>query len=140
MEPFWFYFQAYHGQQGAPWRRDQNSRKINSKIYEIGAIKGGKKIIRKRPLQDFYWQIYTGKKPQNLAKSESIRKIWKRSDYLTRWCKNWTKWRLSLTRRLSGFEILNNASLIFQKWLVSRHFANNFHYLNFSEVHFWQFS
>ena len=38
-----------------------------------------------------------------------------------------------LTRRLSGFEILNNATLIFQKWLVSRHFANVFHYLNFSE-------
>ena len=38
-----------------------------------------------------------------------------------------------LTRRLSGFEILNNATLIFQKWLVSRHFANIFHYLNFSE-------
>ena len=29
--------------------------------------------------------------------------------------------------------ILNNAALIFQKWLVSRHFANIFHYLNFSE-------
>ena len=40
---------------------------------------------------------------------------------------------LLLTRRLSGFEILNNATLIFQKWLVSRHFANIFHYLNFSE-------
>ena len=38
-----------------------------------------------------------------------------------------------LTRRLSGFEILNNATLIFQKWLVSRHSANIFHYLNFSE-------
>jgi len=38
-----------------------------------------------------------------------------------------------LTRRLSGFEILNNVTLIFQKWLVSRHFANIFHYLNFSE-------
>ena len=38
-----------------------------------------------------------------------------------------------LTRRLSGFEILNNASSIFQKWLVSRHFANIFHNLNFSE-------
>ena len=38
-----------------------------------------------------------------------------------------------LTRRLSGFEILNNATLIFQKWLVSRHFAIIFHYLNFSE-------
>jgi len=38
-----------------------------------------------------------------------------------------------LTRKLSGFEILNNATLIFQKWLVSRHFANIFHYLNFSE-------
>ena len=36
-----------------------------------------------------------------------------------------------LTRRLSGFEILNNTTLIFQKWLVSRHFANIFHYLNF---------
>ena len=38
-----------------------------------------------------------------------------------------------LTRRLSGFEILNNAILIFQKWLVSRIFANICHYLNFSE-------
>ena len=37
------------------------------------------------------------------------------------------------TRRLSGFEILNNATLIFQEWLVTRHFANIFHYLNFSE-------
>ena len=37
------------------------------------------------------------------------------------------------TRRLSGFEILNNATSIFQKWLVTRHFANNFHHLNFSE-------
>ena len=40
---------------------------------------------------------------------------------------------LSLTRTLAGFEILNNATLIFQKWLVSRHFANIFPYLNFSE-------
>ena len=39
----------------------------------------------------------------------------------------------ALTRRLAGFEILNNAILIFQKWLVSRHFANIFHYLNFYE-------
>ena len=38
-----------------------------------------------------------------------------------------------LTRRLSGFEILNNATLIFQKWLVSRHFANISHYLIFFE-------
>ena len=38
-----------------------------------------------------------------------------------------------LTRRLSGFEILNNATLIFQKWLVSRHLANIFYYLNFYE-------
>ena len=38
-----------------------------------------------------------------------------------------------LTRRLSGFKIYNNATSIFQKWLVSRHFANIFHYLNFSE-------
>ena len=38
-----------------------------------------------------------------------------------------------LTRRLSGLEILNNATLLFQKWLVSRHFANIFHHLNFSE-------
>ena len=38
-----------------------------------------------------------------------------------------------LTRRLSGFEILNNTTLIFQKWLVSGHFANIFHYLNFPE-------
>ena len=42
-------------------------------------------------------------------------------------------YNVHLTRRLSGFEILNNATLIFQKWLVSRHFANIFHYLNFSE-------
>ena len=40
---------------------------------------------------------------------------------------------LCLTRTLSAFEILNNATVIFQKWLVSRHFANIFHYLNFSE-------
>ena len=39
----------------------------------------------------------------------------------------------TLTHRLSGFEILNNATLIFQKWLVSRHFGNVFRYLNFSE-------
>ena len=45
-----------------------------------------------------------------------------------------------LTRRLSGFEILNNPTLILQKWLVSRHFANIFHYLNFSEEYLWQFS
>ena len=44
----------------------------------------------------------------------------------------------ALTRRLSGFEILNIATLIFQKWLVSRHFANTiciFHYLNFSKTY-----
>ena len=46
----------------------------------------------------------------------------------------------TLTRTLSGFEILNNANLIFQKWLVSRHFANIFHYLNFSEEYLWEFS
>ena len=40
---------------------------------------------------------------------------------------------VSLTRRLSGFEIVNNATSIFQKWLVTGHFANIFHYLNFSE-------
>ena len=40
---------------------------------------------------------------------------------------------LKLTRRLSGFEILNNATSIFQKWLVTGHFENIFHYLNFSE-------
>ena len=38
-----------------------------------------------------------------------------------------------LTLRLLGFEILNNATLIFQKWLISRHFSNIFHYLHFSE-------
>ena len=38
-----------------------------------------------------------------------------------------------LTRRVSGFEILNNATLIFQKWLVSMIFANICHYLNFPE-------
>ena len=38
-----------------------------------------------------------------------------------------------LTRRLSGYEILNNATSIFQKWLVSRIFGNIFHYLNFPE-------
>ena len=32
-----------------------------------------------------------------------------------------------------GIEILKNATLIIQKWLVSRAFANIFHYLNFSE-------
>ena len=41
--------------------------------------------------------------------------------------------KFHLTRRLAGFEILNNATLIFQKLFVSRHFANIFHYLNFSE-------
>ena len=45
-----------------------------------------------------------------------------------------------LTRRLSEFKILNNATLICQKWLLSRHFANIFHYLNFSEEYLWQFS
>ena len=44
-------------------------------------------------------------------------------------------YEVRLTHRLSGFEILNNATLIFQKWLVSRIFANIFHYLNFSEEH-----
>ena len=48
--------------------------------------------------------------------------------------------KLLLTRTLAGFEFLNNATLIFQKWLVSRHFANIFHYLNFSEEYLWQFS
>ena len=38
-----------------------------------------------------------------------------------------------LTRRLSGFEILNNTTLIFQNWLVSKIFANICHYLNFPE-------
>ena len=38
--------------------------------------------------------------------------------------------RAILTRRLSGLEILNNATLIIQKWLVSRLLANIFHYLN----------
>ena len=49
--------------------------------------------------------------------------------------KHWNRSHIfaSLTRRLSAFEILNNATLIFQKWLISRHFANIFHYLNFSE-------
>ena len=44
-----------------------------------------------------------------------------------------TAQNFNLTRRLSGFEILNNASLIFQKWLVSRIFANICRYLNFPE-------
>ena len=34
----------------------------------------------------------------------------------------------NLTRRLSGLEILNNATLIIQKWLVSRLFANIFYH------------
>ena len=41
--------------------------------------------------------------------------------------------RAFLTRRLSGFEISNYATLIFKKWHVSRHFANISQYLNFSE-------
>ena len=49
-------------------------------------------------------------------------------------------WNLSksylLTRRLSGFEILNNATVNFQKWFVFRHFANIFHHLNFAEEYF----
>ena len=45
-----------------------------------------------------------------------------------------------LTRRLSGFEILNNTTLIFQEWLVSRHFGHIFHYLNFPEEYLSQFS
>ena len=45
-----------------------------------------------------------------------------------------------LNRMLSGFEILNIATLISQKRLVSRHFANIFHYLNFSEEYLSQFS
>ena len=40
---------------------------------------------------------------------------------------------INLTRRLSGFQILNNATFIFQKWLVFRIFANICHYLNFPE-------
>ena len=47
---------------------------------------------------------------------------------------------LELTRTLAGFEFLNNATLIFQKWLVSRHFANIFHYLIFCEEYLCQFS
>ena len=39
----------------------------------------------------------------------------------------------NLTRRLSGFEILNKTTLIFQKWLVSSIFTNICHYLNFPE-------
>ena len=39
----------------------------------------------------------------------------------------------TLTRRLSGFEILNNATLIFQKWLVSRIFGNICHDLKSPE-------
>ena len=44
-----------------------------------------------------------------------------------------TYFLIILTRRLLGFEILNNATLILEKWLVSRHFVNIFHYLDFSE-------
>ena len=40
-----------------------------------------------------------------------------------------------LTPRLSEFEVLHNATSIFQNWLVSRHFANIFHNLNFAEEH-----
>ena len=40
-----------------------------------------------------------------------------------------------LTPRLSEFEVLHNATSIFQNWLVSRHFANIFHNLNFAEDH-----
>ena len=54
----------------------------------------------------------------------------------------WYKERISdsmiiLTPRLSGFEVLNDATLIFQNWffssLESRLFAEVFHYLNFAE-------
>ena len=41
------------------------------------------------------------------------------------WMKFFKQLRV-LTRRLSGFEILNNATLIFQKWLVSMIFPNIF--------------
>ena len=53
-------------------------------------------------------------------------------------CPVWLSIR-KLTRRLSGLEILNNATLIIQKWLVSRLFANIFHYLNSAEEFKWQF-
>ena len=46
---------------------------------------------------------------------------------------DWSFFMLNLTRRLSGFGILNNATLILQKWLVSRHFAKIFPYLKISE-------
>ena len=41
---------------------------------------------------------------------------------------------------LSAFEILNNATIIIQNWLVSRFFASIFQYLNFTEKHEWQFA
>ena len=40
-----------------------------------------------------------------------------------------------LIRRLSGLEILNNSTLIIQKWLVPRLFPNIFHYMNFRKNH-----
>ena len=39
----------------------------------------------------------------------------------------------SLTLRLSGLEILNDATSIFQNWLLSRFFTNIFYNLNFTE-------
>ena len=39
----------------------------------------------------------------------------------------------ALIHKLSGFQNFNNATFLFQKWLVSRLFANIFYHLNFSE-------
>ena len=36
---------------------------------------------------------------------------------------------------LSGLEILNDTTLMFQNWLVSMLFTNIFYYLNFAEEH-----
>ena len=41
---------------------------------------------------------------------------------------------------LSGFESLNDLTLIIQNRLVTRHFANIWHHLNFTEEHKWYFS
>ena len=45
---------------------------------------------------------------------------------------------LILTHRLSGFEILNNTTFKFQKWLET--LLRNLFHLNFSEEHERQFS
>ena len=46
---------------------------------------------------------------------------------------------LSLTSRLSGFEVLNDQTVTIQNWLVFKLFANIFYHLNFAEENKFQY-